>query len=75
MREKERKARDKELEALFNKRMREGFPAIVPKDGFFKEGDKFTVAGLRHMKDGTMIMNCKSGEETTMIAVVEKQTA
>lgn len=64
--------RCKQLSALYQTRLKEGFPVIVPKGfGPLKDGDKFTIAGVQHMPDGTTIGNCKPGEETVMIARIE----
>jgi hypothetical protein len=37
-----------------------------------KDGDKFTIQGLRRRKDGTYETNCKYGKETVWIAEVKK---
>jgi hypothetical protein len=60
--------REKELEQAFNRGIEQGFPVTVPKDCGLENGEKFTIPGVRYMKNGTIIMNCKLGEETAMIA-------
>lgn len=45
----------------------------VPEDMGFKEGDLFTVAGVKHLSNGRVIHNCKSGEETVFIVQNERK--
>jgi hypothetical protein len=44
----------------------------VPEHMGYKEGDTFTIKGIKRLKDGTTIYNCKPGEETIFIAGAPK---
>lgn len=62
--------RCKELSALYQSRLKDGFPVTVPNDARLKDGEKFTIAGVKFLENGTMIQNCNPGEETIMTARV-----
>jgi hypothetical protein len=43
-------------------------------EGIIKDGDIFTISGLRLKKNGKIDRNCKSGKETKFIArIVDKK--
>jgi hypothetical protein len=61
MSEKENKASDP----------RSSFDEVhVPGSVLLKKGDKFTISGLRRMKDGSFTTSCKPGKETIFVANV-----
>lgn len=44
----------------------------IPEELGYKEGDTFTVKGIKKLEDGSFIYNCKPGEETIFIAGAPK---
>jgi len=48
------------------------FMENVPSELNVKEGDTFTLKGVKRLEDGSVIYDCKPGEETIFIAGVPK---
>ena len=60
-------------ERLARKAQRQMWPSgevQAPADTGLEEGDKFTIAGMRRLKNGHITRNCKPGTETVWIAKV-----
>lgn len=48
-----------------------GGDCFVPADTGLLSGEKFTITGIQRRKDGTIVRNCKPGEETTFVAQID----
>lgn len=69
----EQKKQEKEHQEQIRQMWPSGFCGI-PKDiqHLIKDGDKFTIKGLRRFEDGTIDSNCEDGKETIWVAKHEK---